>query len=526
MIKQKELDFLRNKIEVCDEHKRDKVASILKNMYGDSEQITNFYADLMVNRGNTKNWSKEKYINLFKIEPPLKQNIKTVFETHCYTLKDFGVTINAKGRCTFYNLRQSEPIIKEGFLKLPKTDFPAGVDNFKWVKKNIKDLVSIVGEEFNPLKPDKWLEDDTSEGRYIRNTFKRLSIPEAPIKKSKNYDKNVAIFKEHIKKVLCSGYKDPELGEEYGTIIIDYFSYMFQKIGEKVKWSIVIVSEQGLGKTSLIDFFYKLLGNKNVGKGNNETFISRFNDYVNKFICFFVDDFKVKGEEIYDKLKPLITDKLISSNRKFKDHSNPLNFTNYIFFSNKKDFMKFEPSDRRLFILHCDLCRGLVGKAKKDEFKNKIGMGYIEYFARLHDYLIQDDENFGDIRYYLANRKISPDFETSTCPPSIYKSQSLEIIAEKDDSYSVIKKYFENSIEIERDGYFLLNNLREYIFANGVKFSYKISKILSSKGYIRQFRINQNTDWVKYNPNHNEFKGLNDSRIRDKIRNKIKSEEI
>jgi phage/plasmid-associated DNA primase len=124
--------------------------------------------------------------------------------------------------------------------------------------------------------------------------------------------------------------------------------------GVLINWAPLIQGVHGIGKSFIGKLITTLLGLKNVGKVSPVSVSSNFNGYATGACVNILEEISVKGHNRYDVmngLKPLITDTEIQINDKGVKTYTTQNTTNYILFTNDKNAIPVEDTDRRYWIV-------------------------------------------------------------------------------------------------------------------------------------------------------------------------------
>ncbi|HEY7415023.1 MAG TPA: primase-helicase family protein, partial [Ktedonobacteraceae bacterium] len=145
--------------------------------------------------------------------------------------------------------------------------------------------------------------------------------------------------------------------------------------GVKMNYGILLVSEmQGVGKTTFADTIAKCLGETNYAYTNENAIISAFNDWAEKQLVVVPEIYQGHSTKAYNQLKEIITDRVISVNRKFVPTYNVDNHVHIIACSNSMRALRLDNTDRRWFV-------PMVSQVKQTS----------DYWNSFHDW--RDDED-------------------------------------------------------------------------------------------------------------------------------------
>ena len=210
-------------------------------------------------------------------------------------------------------------------------------------------------------------------------------------KEEENFDINkIQLFLNHIKEVWASG------NDEYYNYIITWLASIVQTPWKKTMVALLIQGDQGSGKGLITDFLMVHL----FGLGLSEQtigidkLVQRFNGCIasklfinpNELVSI-TDGFN----NVFDRLKPLITDNFIQVEQKGIEPFTIENNANFIMTTNHSHTIKVERCDRRYALFSCD---------------NKYTKNF-DYFDKLSKSLTQDCAN--NLFTYLKKYEIKID---------------------------------------------------------------------------------------------------------------------
>lgn len=176
---------------------------------------------------------------------------------------------------------------------------------------------------------------------------------------------NVEPFIEHL------SYLFP-VDEERQTIE-QYIAHHIQSPGDKIHWAPIVCGLPGTGKSFLGEVVEKMLGEKNVSRPSNESIHEIYNGWMKRAQIVVVQELMSDGRrELMNKLKPMITDPIVSVREMHKQSYEMPNHCNFMFFTNHKDAIIIEENDRRWFVVHSPA----IPKAPEE---------YVKLFSWLHE---------------------------------------------------------------------------------------------------------------------------------------------
>jgi len=185
------------------------------------------------------------------------------------------------------------------------------------------------------------------------------------------------------------------VGLEKWKIIEQWIAYMLQYPGEKIKWSLVLVSAiEGVGKGLLARILSRILGTDNVNENANYKHLTNTHNTLLVGTQALVlnevslGDFKSKTEGT-NTLKNLVADDVYSCNFKGKPMVKLPNLTNIILLSNDERVLGVSQGVRRYFF--CNIIK------TEEEIVKKTNEGF---FKRAWDF-VDSDEGAAALIYYF-----------------------------------------------------------------------------------------------------------------------------
>lgn len=207
-------------------------------------------------------------------------------------------------------------------------------------------------------------------------------------------DEAEEIWTEHINHLIAE--------PEYRDILQSFFAYQVQQPGEKVNWAPLIQSAQGAGKSFLAAAMSVVLGRRNVTKVSAQLVMEdKYTAWAYGHQLVVMEEVRIVGSNrhaVMDKIKPFITDELISIRRMREDSAMVPNNANYLMFTNYHDALAITDADRRYFVVQSPL----------QTVDSVSALGGEKYFEKLFGLL---SENASGLLSYFRNYKLSPAFK-------------------------------------------------------------------------------------------------------------------
>ena len=194
---------------------------------------------------------------------------------------------------------------------------------------------------------------------------------------------DVQPYINHVQQVIANG--DLAIAD----YILDFLAHLIQKPYEKPSVAIVMKSEQGAGKGSLMKPLQQMLGS-NFAQTNGAYLVTgRFNTALCNKLVVFADEVDLTHNKTADKLKAIISEDTVFLEQK---GIGPVVFPNYarlIFASNHETVLKAGRSERRYLVLEPS------SHVAQDK----------DYFNQFYDWL--DDNGASHLLYFLLKRDIT-----------------------------------------------------------------------------------------------------------------------
>ena len=206
-------------------------------------------------------------------------------------------------------------------------------------------------------------------------------------------------------------------GEEHAMMVHHFLAALVQYPGRKVRWAPLIQSAQGVGKTLLGEIVGKAIGKPNVSLVEQSALASgQWSDWARDTQLIIFEEIKVPGKirmEMMNRLKTIITNNEVQIVAKFKDSKVHRNVANVLCFTNFKDAVYLEETDRRYMIIWSPI-------QTKDAVVKLTESGHFEKLRKLLSH-------GGVLRHYLMNTAIPSDFPwDGPAPATEFTAQLVE----------------------------------------------------------------------------------------------------
>jgi hypothetical protein len=262
-------------------------------------------------------------------------------------------------------------------------------------------------------------------------------------------------------------------------IILSYMAALVQNPGVKAMWCPVLQGNQGCGKSFLMDFAAHAVGEKYTYRARGSDFESQFNGNFFAKLVLLIEDPILKTGKLEERLKQLVTQKLLAFESKRVDAKMGDHYANLIVTLNDFDNFKKQEGSRRYAVLKSAI--------QSDEDQEKAGLNDA-YFFGLANW--RDTEGYQTVSYYLHNHIPDPEFDFSkSCCTAPHTSTTEEAI---EDCKSPAELLIQEAIDSERIGFRAgiisgtqLSNLFNEQGRRGIVLhNNQRSRVLRSLGYI------------------------------------------
>lgn len=269
---------------------------------------------------------------------------------------------------------------------------------------NVKNLGRADGLVYDPRKGSATEPFFESEGRRYVNEYRWSTVP---AEDTRNADKALKIYLKHLE----TQFPGPE-NEEIRFIMLDWFAFLVQHPGEKMRWGPLVQGAQGCGKTFISRAVGAAIGHPNVKIANSTTLKGAYNDWAFGAQLCVIEEIWISGKgrmELMNSLKDIMADDQVTLNRKFHDTGKVENVTNFIAFSNHHNAITMEASDRRWFVLKS----ALQTKEQVRELTER-QVGGMRYFDRMG---LLTGKFGGALRCAIRAHEIRPEFNPNGHAP-------------------------------------------------------------------------------------------------------------
>ena len=192
--------------------------------------------------------------------------------------------------------------------------------------------------EFDPTREEQVFERDGL--RY----FNAYAPPRIPAPRDPAHKKTaVQAFKEHVGYLTTS--------EEEEKHLLDYFAFCVQNKGQKVDWTPLLISKEGVGKSAFYSLFAKIFGEHNCATVDAENLLEGWTDFIAEKLFVVSHEVEMTEKQGLKKLKTLITEKRVRINAKYERKYETTNCANFLLLSNEANALRLSAESRRFFVV-------------------------------------------------------------------------------------------------------------------------------------------------------------------------------
>ena len=332
-----------------------------------------------------------------------KENLPSWLQPQCYVATEdvffnFGTGVRLKpsafDRYFEKELMPKDEVPANGKSSIVPSDYAL----------NLMNIPRVDGTIYCPLHQG---EDPFFEinGRRLLNTFDRIHLP---VEDPDYAERAGELFTGHIAMLIAE--------ENLREVLLDFFAFLVQNPGRKMRWLPCIQSAEGTGKGFMSKILMAVLGTGNVKVISPEIIKSEWNDWMIGAQFFVLEEIYFPGERkeaVMNSLKQFISDETIPINQRNTSARQEPNWGNSIAFTNTPDALHLKEWDRRWMFI-----RSPLQTASQVAEVNNSG-----HFERM-EWLL-GDAGAGGLRYWLRKRKIADDFPVDGPAPRTTYRQSL-----------------------------------------------------------------------------------------------------
>lgn len=210
-------------------------------------------------------------------------------------------------------------------------------------------------------------------------------------------------FDNHLKYVVCNGNTD------HYEWLLDWMADIIQDPTKPKGSCLVLSGDEGTGKGTLAHTLGKLVGLHYKHVTDEDHLIGRFNGHLQDAILVFADEVTYGGsKKTAGKLKSLVTEPVLTAERKGIDATRYMNYTRLIIASNESWFIPAGPQSRRWFVLN-------VNNSKAND---------TEYFRAIRNQM-EHESGYEGLMHFLRNRVIKSNLRFAPVTDKLKQQRSM-----------------------------------------------------------------------------------------------------
>lgn len=369
-------------------------------------------------------------------------------------------------------------------LALSERAFNARNNRFLLTKKDRSNMEAVPEQQASPLALNVYQVPVVSGYVYLPgaerivewggqkhvNTFNIEDVVPVPDKISSKARKAV----EHVKRHFEISYPV----EREREILLSWLAYTIKRMDKKIRWAVVVQGVDGGGKGFIGEMLMAILSRNNVEIVNAQALEEKYTSFFESRKVVVLEEARIHGTSRYavmDKLKPFITNDVVSIRRMHKDTYNVPSVTSTMVLTNHGDALPVYDADRRYFVISTFF----QTKQMIARFRERNPDHYDEIFNAIAYHA-------GAIREWLEDYPLHPEFDPDGHAPMTDAKARMIDMARNDDE-DELEELIAESTDPEVCSLLLnVGRLRDLASDNsvGVPYGPKLSNFLGSKGFV------------------------------------------
>lgn len=262
---------------------------------------------------------------------------------------------------------------------------------------NVVEIETVQNTIYMPGEDDEF----TYNGQPVVNTYSDRNVPAQPDKYTRADREAIATVEAHFTHLF--------INERDRTILLDAMAFIVQNPGKRINFAFMIQGTEKDGKTILSGLMASVLGPDNVRNVMAGMLEEKYTAWAEGSQAIFVEEIKLHGHNRFDvlnKVKPLITNALVSIRKMQTDVYEAPNTASYFLFTNFPDALPVDENDSRYFIMFT--------RWQSQDAINAFLKTDPDYYTRLFAAI---ENHPGALRRWLLSREISADFKPNARAP-------------------------------------------------------------------------------------------------------------
>lgn len=269
-------------------------------------------------------------------------------------------------------------------------------------------------------------------GKDYINAYSDVTMPEVPEKLTERDKWAIDVVRNHFKHLFPHSKRDRKL-------LLDWLCHIVQT-GTRSNWGILVQGAESDGKSFFYTLMGAVLGSDNVNTIIGEAMKEKFSGWAQGSQFLLIEEVRMHGLDrwaVLNKVKPFITNTIVSVRVMQRDGFKVINTVNYFMTTNHKDGIPVTDEDTRYYPMFSQW----QTKKAVDAFK----AANPTYYSDLHEAV---ENHAGALRKWMLEVKLSKDFDPHKRAPEsedrkemVYLNKSDEqdafdeILSESDDPF-------------------------------------------------------------------------------------------
>lgn len=280
------------------------------------------------------------------------------------------------------------------------------------------------------------------------------------------------------------------VNERDRKLLLSWLAYIVQT-GGKVNWSPVVQGVENDGKSFFGRLMSAVLGGENVNVINGDALAEQYTSWAEGCQFLMVEEVRLHGQDRYaviNKVKPYISNDMVSIRRMRTDTYKVINTVNYFLTTNHKDGVPVNENSTRYF--------PMFSRWQTKRALDRFNKDNPDYYVKLHAIL----EHPGVLRRYLLDYELHEEFnpvERAKESASLKEMRYLNQTEEEEGLNEILEE--SDDPEISRE---LCNSakLQEAMQDNGIAVPYGMAwkRLMSERGFTPLGKVKVNGSSYTY----------------------------
>lgn len=267
-------------------------------------------------------------------------------------------------------------------------------------------------------------------GKDCINSYSDFTVPEAVEKLTVEDKWAIDIVRKHFHHLFPSSAKDRKL-------LLDWLCYIVQT-GKRSKWGILVQGAEADGKTFFYTLMGAVLGADNVNTIIGESMKEKYSPWAQGSQFLLIEEVRLHGIDrwaILNRVKPYITNDMVSVRVMNRDFFKAINTVNYFMTTNHKDGIPVSDEDTRYY--------PLFSQWQRKEVLDKFKRDNPNYYSDLHEAV---KNHAPALRQWMLSVKLSDNFDPDNRAPESADRREM-VYLNKTDEQEVFEELLEESTD-------------------------------------------------------------------------------